>query len=57
MYLDAIGRIKKAKKTYDTMAKLASSLADLGTPVLAPGRLYRWRPVIEWYWPAPLFSE
>ena len=56
VYLDAIGRIKKAKKAYDTMAELASSLADLGTPVLTPCCLSRWRPVIEWYWPAPMFS-
>ena len=55
VYLDTIRRVEKAKKAYDTMAKLASSLAELGTPVLTPGRLYGWRPVIEWYWPAPLF--
>ena len=55
VYLDAISRIKKAKKTYDTMAKLASSLADLGTPVLTPCCLSEWRPIIEWYWPAPFF--
>ena len=57
VYLDAISRVKKAKKAYDTMAELASSLADLGTPVLTPCYLSEWRPVIEWYWPAPLFSE
>ena len=56
VYLDAIGRVKKAKKAYDTMAKLASSLADLGTPVLTPCCLFNWRPIIEWYWPAPISS-
>lgn len=56
VYLDAIGRIKKAKKAYYTMAKLASSLADLGTPVLTPCCLFKWRPIIEWYWLAPFSS-
>ena len=55
VYLDAIGRIKEAEKAYDTMAKLASSLADLGTPVLTPCCLSWWRPIIEWYWPRPIF--
>ena len=54
-YLDAIARVKKAKMPYDTMAKLTFSLADLGTPVLAPCSLGDWRPIIEWYWPAPSF--
>ena len=53
VYLYAMHRIKEARKAYDTMAKLASSLADLGTPVLTPHCLFRWRPIIEWRWPWP----
>jgi hypothetical protein len=56
VYLYAMHRIKKAGKAYDTMAKLASSLADLGTPVLTTCRFSRWRPVIEWNWSTPFFT-
>lgn len=56
VYLDAIGRVKEAEKAHDTMARLASSLADLGTPVLTPCCLSQWRPIIEQYWLARIPS-
>lgn len=55
VYIDAIDRVRKSKKDHETMVELASSLADLGTPISTPCCLYNWRPIIEYYWPAPHF--